>query len=102
VSCRSFDLQPPFFDFSQSRRWLCDSAIDRCDAHAFFGSNSAKDIITAWDAVIIVTFGSKWAAVAKCSQDTALRDISELLDRGVLRRSEARGWSTSYELAPLE
>jgi len=45
---------------------------------------------------------SKGAAVAKCSQDTALRDISELLNRGVLRRSEASGRSTSYELAPLE
>jgi Fic family protein len=43
---------------------------------------------------------SKWAAVAKCSQDTALRDISDLLDRGVLRRSEASGRSTSYELTP--
>lgn len=28
---------------------------------------------------------SKWAAIAKCSQDTALRDISELLARGVLK-----------------
>jgi Fic family protein len=45
---------------------------------------------------------SKWAAVAKCSQDTALRDISELLERGVLRRSQASGRSTSYELTPLE
>lgn len=41
---------------------------------------------------------SKWAAMAKCSQDTALRDISELLERGVLKRSEASGRSTSYEL----
>jgi Fic family protein len=44
---------------------------------------------------------SKWAAIAKCSQDTALRDISELLGRGVLRRSEASGRSTRYELTPL-
>ena len=41
---------------------------------------------------------SKWAAIAKCSQDTALRDISELVARGVLRKSEASGRSTSYEL----
>lgn len=45
---------------------------------------------------------SKWAAAATCSQATALRDISELLERGVLRRSEASGRSTSYELTPLE
>jgi Fic family protein len=41
---------------------------------------------------------SKWAAIAKCSQDTALRDISELLERGVLNKSSASGRSTSYEL----
>ncbi|WP_066453076.1 Fic family protein [Castellaniella caeni] len=41
---------------------------------------------------------SKWAAIAKCSPDTALRDITELLARGVLRKSDARGRSTSYEL----
>ena len=41
---------------------------------------------------------SKWAAIAKCSSDTALRDISDLLVRGVLRKSDAGGRSTSYEL----
>ena len=41
---------------------------------------------------------SKWAAVAKCSPDTALRDITDLLARGVLRKSDAGGRSTSYEL----
>lgn len=44
---------------------------------------------------------SKWASIAKCSQDTALRDISELVARGVLKKSEASGRSTSYELATL-
>jgi len=42
---------------------------------------------------------SKWAAIAKCSQDTALRDISDLLAKGVLVKSAASGRSTSYELA---
>ena len=41
---------------------------------------------------------SKWAAIAKCSPDTALRDINELLALGVLRKSAAGGRSTSYEL----
>ena len=41
---------------------------------------------------------SKWAAIAKCSPDTALRDITDLLARGVLRKSAAGGRSTSYEL----
>ena len=41
---------------------------------------------------------SKWAAIAKCSPDTALRDITDLLTRGVLQKSAAAGRSTSYEL----
>ena len=41
---------------------------------------------------------SKWAAIAKCSPDTALRDISDLLARSLLRKSGAGGRSTSYEL----
>ena len=41
---------------------------------------------------------AKWAALGKCSADTALRDISDLLARGVLRRLEGGGRSTAYEL----
>ena len=44
---------------------------------------------------------SKWAAIAKCSPDTALRDITELLIRGVLRKANAGGRSTTYELRHL-
>jgi len=43
---------------------------------------------------------SKWAKIAKCSQDTAGRDIMALIDRGILRRGTAGGRSTYYELAP--
>lgn len=42
---------------------------------------------------------SKWAAIAKCSPDTALRDIQALLDLGILVREAAGGRSTSYRLA---
>lgn len=41
---------------------------------------------------------AKWAAMGKCSADTALRDINDLLERGVLRRREGGGRSTGYEL----
>jgi Fic family protein len=41
---------------------------------------------------------SKWAAIEKCSQDTALRDITDLLNRGILARDEGGGRSTSYSL----
>jgi Fic family protein len=40
----------------------------------------------------------KWASIGKCSSDTALRDINDLIARGVLRRTETAGRSTSYEL----
>ncbi len=45
---------------------------------------------------------TKWAALAKCSQDTALRDITELVEHGVLRRSSSGGRSTSYEVVPFD
>jgi Fic family protein len=41
---------------------------------------------------------SKWAKIAKCSADTALRDITELVERGILVRNAAGGRSTSYAL----
>jgi Fic family protein len=44
---------------------------------------------------------SKWAKIAKCSQDTALRDIDDLTKGGILVREAAGGRSTSYTLAPL-
>ena len=42
---------------------------------------------------------SKYARLAKCSNDTALRDISDLLARGIVVRNPGRGRSTSYRLA---
>lgn len=41
---------------------------------------------------------SKWAKLAKCSQDTALRDILSLMESGVLEKDSAGGRSTSYSL----
>ena len=45
---------------------------------------------------------SKWAALTKSSQDTALRDIQQLVERGVLVRNAAGGRSTGYSLARSE
>jgi len=41
---------------------------------------------------------SKWAALTKCSQDTALRDIQQLVEHRVLVRDGAGGRSTTYSL----
>ncbi len=42
---------------------------------------------------------SKYAKLASCSTDTALRDIRDLLRRGVLMKNSRGGRSTSYQLA---
>lgn len=41
----------------------------------------------------------KWATLGKCSHDTALRDISDLLDKGVLVKAPGGGRSAGYLLA---
>jgi Fic family protein len=42
---------------------------------------------------------SKWARIEKCSPDTALRDIADLIERGLLTKNPGGGRSTSYSLA---
>jgi Fic family protein len=41
---------------------------------------------------------SKWAKIAKCSADTALRDIKDLIEKGILKQEDSGGRSTNYEL----
>lgn len=45
---------------------------------------------------------TKWAALAKCSQDTAQRDIQDLIGKGVLSMDAGGGRSTSYSLKELK
>lgn len=45
---------------------------------------------------------SKYAKLAKCSSDTALRDVRELVGRGILFRNDGGGRSTSYRLATAD
>ena len=44
---------------------------------------------------------SKWAKIAKCSADTALRDIQDLIAKDILKKEEGGGRSTSYEIVSL-
>ncbi|MBS0629789.1 MAG: Fic family protein [Verrucomicrobia bacterium] len=41
---------------------------------------------------------SKWAKMTKCSQDTAHRDILDLIEKGILQKNSEGGRSTSYSL----
>ena len=44
---------------------------------------------------------SKWAKICKCSQDTAIRDIKDLMEKGILRQEQQGGRSTNYELMQM-
>jgi Fic family protein len=41
---------------------------------------------------------SKWAKISKCSKDTAIRDINDLIDKNILKKEAGGGRSTNYEL----
>ena len=41
---------------------------------------------------------SKWAKISKCSPDTALRDIQNLIDQGIMEKEPGGGRSTSYRI----
>lgn len=41
---------------------------------------------------------SKWAKIAKCSKDSAIRDINDLINKDILQKEAAGGRSTNYEL----
>jgi Fic family protein len=40
----------------------------------------------------------KWAKITKCSKDTAIRDINDLINKDILQKESAGGRSTNYEL----
>jgi Fic family protein len=41
---------------------------------------------------------SKWAKINKTSSDTALRDIKDLVEKGILKQTQEGGRSVNYEL----
>jgi Fic family protein len=44
---------------------------------------------------------SKWAKIAKCSKDTAIRDIQDLIKKNILQKRAEGGRSTNYELKKM-
>lgn len=44
---------------------------------------------------------SKWAKISKCSQDTAIRDIQDLINKSILQKEAQGGRSTNYELIAI-
>jgi Fic family protein len=45
---------------------------------------------------------SKWAKIAKTSTDTALRDIKDLVEKGILQPTDDRGRNARYELVEIK
>jgi Fic family protein len=65
-------------------------------ANSSFNARQRGMINRLLDGFVGKLSSSKWAKIAKCSQDTALRDIDDLVKRGVLAKERAGGRSTSY------
>ncbi|MCI1210138.1 MAG: DeoR family transcriptional regulator [Treponema sp.] len=53
-------------------------------------------LLTGWQGKLTT---AKWASICGCSQDTASRDINQLMKAGVLEKEAAGGRSTAYALA---
>lgn len=61
-----------------------------------------KIINRLWDGFEGKLTSSKWAKICGCSQDTALRDINDLISKGMLRNSGEGGRSANYLLPEVE
>jgi Fic family protein len=72
-----------------------DETLKRVLNKAEFWDNHKETILDGFDGKLKT---SKWAKIAKCSADTALRDIKDLIGKGILKQEESGGRSTNYEL----
>jgi Fic family protein len=80
---------------------LAKSRFWQDHAHAAFNDRQRDMINRLLDGLAGKLTSSKWAKIAKCSQDTALRDIDGLIRCGVLVKDAGGGRSTSYSLAAI-
>lgn len=70
------------------------------DKHRLTAMNERqiKVLNLLWDGLDGKLTSSKWSKITKCSPDTALRDIQDLITKNVLRKTNEGGRSTNYEL----
>jgi Fic family protein len=87
---------------SISARILKKDAFWKADACAQLNARQIKVLNRLLDGFEGKLTSSKWAKLAKCSQDTAGRDIDDLIKRGILIKDAAGGRSTSYSLVQKE
>ena len=84
-----------------------DKVIQKTDfwnRHADLSVNERqrKVLNRLWDGFEGKLNTSKWAKICHCSQDTALRDIQDLIKKGILRDTGEGGRSKNYELIEME
>ncbi len=66
--------------------------------HVAMNERQTKMVNMLWDGFDGKLTSSKWAKINKCSPDTALRDLQDLVAKGILVRTESGGRSTGYDL----
>lgn len=108
-------------DITNWLEWFLQCLLDALDSsnsklekviykHKFWNRNSSKlqnerqklllnKLLDGFDGALT---SSKWAKISKCSADTALRDIQDLINKGILRKSASGGRSTNYELTEFQ
>ncbi|OVE76688.1 cell filamentation protein Fic [bacterium F11] len=82
---------------------LLDSVLAKAkfwEEHAgeIFNQRQVEMVNRLFDNFIGKLTSSKWAKITKCSPDTALRDINDLVDRQILKKEQSGGRSTHYSL----
>jgi Fic family protein len=96
-----------FLDCLMTALTTAETTLEKVLIKAKFWEKHAKTIFNQRQVLILnKLFGqfeghlnsSKWAKMAKCSSDTALRDIQDLMDKNILRKEDFGGRSTSYVL----
>ena len=69
--------------------------------HTEFNERQRKLINMQFDGFFGKLTSGKWAKITKCSTDTALNDIRDLIAKGVLLKNDGGGRSTNYSLIKL-
>lgn len=110
ASCGSMDITEWVVWFLERVRDAIETSEFRLDsvlkkaafwnshAQTLFNERQRKIINRLFDGFDGPLTSSKWAKICKCSPDTALRDINDLIEKGILTKSASAGRSTHYEL----
>lgn len=79
-------------------RTLSKAAFWENNRHVAMNERQTNMVNMLWDGFEGKLTSSKWAKINKCSTDTALRDLQDLVAKGILVRTESGGRSTGYDL----